>query len=87
MRLRSHNIRNGGCIHRNISVTPIALYGCNIPIGGYIHWNTDAIPTALRACYIRNILHIHDRFDHSTNIFGVHFTRYLCKFTAFIARH
>lgn len=41
----------------------------------------------IRACYIRNILHIHDRFDHGTNIFGVHFTRYLCEFTAFLARH
>ncbi|ERJ97962.1 putative lipoprotein [Segatella salivae F0493] len=37
MMLRSHNIRNGEYIHRNISVTPIALYGCNIPIDGYIY--------------------------------------------------
>ena len=87
MMLRSRNIRNGECIHRNISVKPTALLHYNIPIGGYIQWNTAALPTALRACYIRNILHIHYRFDHGTNIFGVHFTRYLCKFTAFIARH
>lgn len=59
----------------------------NIPIGGYIQWNTAVKLTALRGCYIRNILHIHDRFDHGTNIFGVHFTRYLCEFTAFLARH
>ena len=68
--------------HKTYNVAPLQH-----PIGGYIQWNTAAIPTALRAYYIRNILHIHYRFDHGTNIFGVHFTRYLCEFTAFLARH
>ena len=87
MMLRSRNIPNGGYIQWNIGTKPITLPHYNIPIGGYIQWNTAVKPTALRACYIRNILHIHDRFDHGTNIFGVHFTRYLREFTAFLARH
>ena len=85
--LRSRNIRNGEYIYWNIGIKPTAVPHYNIPIGGYIQWNIGVTPTALRAYYIRNILHIHDRFDHSTNIFGVHFTRYLCEFTAFLARH
>ena len=85
--LPHYNIPIGGHIQWNIGTKPTTLLHYNIPIGGYIPWNIGVKPTALRAYYIRNALHIHDRFDHSTNIFGVHFTRYLCEFTAFLARH
>ena len=67
--------------------TLTALQNEGIYIAKHFHWNTTVKPMMLRACYIRNILYIHDRFDHGTNIFGVHFTRYLCEFTAFLARH
>ena len=85
--LQNEGIYIAKYFHWNTGAIYTTLHGYNIPIGGYIQWNTTVKPTALRACYIRNILHIHYRFDHGTNIFGVHFTRYLCEFTAFLARH
>ena len=35
--LRSYNIRNGGFIHWNIGITPMALHDGSIHHSGYIH--------------------------------------------------
>ena len=33
------DIRNGGYIHLDIGITPMALHDERIHYGGYIHWN------------------------------------------------
>ena len=61
--LRRCNIRNGGCIHRNISKNNTALHHEGISIAKYIHWNTGMTTMALHSCNIYHGKYIHRNID------------------------